>query len=83
MIKLSLALQIFKAFFRILLIVNLPLNQTPDIPILCKTNLGNSIDSGNFYVRGYLPLIWKDSTNMYPFTVHVREELPFLLELSL
>ena len=24
---------------------------------LCETNLDSSIDSGNFFVRGYLPLI--------------------------
>ena len=37
-----------------LLNVNLFLN-------LCETNLGDSVDSGNFYVRGYLSLIRKDS----------------------
>ena len=29
---------------------------------LWKTNLDDWIDSGNFSVRGYLPLIQKDST---------------------
>ena len=29
----------------------------PDILALCETNLDNSIDSGNFSVRAYLPLI--------------------------
>ena len=29
----------------------------PDILALCETNLDDSIDSGNFSVRGYLPLI--------------------------
>ena len=28
-----------------------------DILALCETNLDDSIDSGNFCVRGYLPLI--------------------------
>ena len=28
-----------------------------DISALCETNLDDSIDSGNFSVRGYLPLI--------------------------
>ena len=37
-----------------LLTVNLFLN-------LCETNLGDSVDSGNFSVRGYLSLIRKDS----------------------
>ena len=30
---------------------------SPDILALCETNLDDSIDSGNFSVRGYLPLI--------------------------
>ena len=29
----------------------------PDICALCETNLDDSIDSGNFSVRGYLPLL--------------------------
>ena len=29
----------------------------PDIFALCETNFDNSIYSGNFYVRGYLPSI--------------------------
>ena len=33
-----------------------------DILALCETNLDDSIDSGNFSVRGYLPLIRKDSS---------------------
>ena len=33
-----------------------------DILALCETNLNDSIDSSNFSVRGYLPLIRKDST---------------------
>ena len=28
-----------------------------DILALCETNLNDSIDSGNFFVRDYLPLI--------------------------
>ena len=32
-----------------------------DILALCETNLDESVDSGNFSVRGYLPLIQKDS----------------------
>ena len=35
---------------------------SPDILALCETNLNESIDSGNFFVRGYLPLIRKGST---------------------
>ena len=42
----SLALQIFEAFVIILLILSLSFNQT-------LLNLGDSIDFGNFSVRGY------------------------------
>ena len=37
-------------------------SNSPDIFALCETNLDNSIDSGNFSVRAYLPLIPKDSS---------------------
>ena len=37
-------------------------SNSPDILALCETNLCNSIDSCNFSVRGYPPLIRKDST---------------------
>ena len=30
---------------------------SPDILALCETNLDDSIDSGNFSMRSYLPLI--------------------------
>ena len=36
-------------------------SSSPDVLALCETNLGDSIDSGNFSVRGYLPLIQKNS----------------------
>ena len=50
----------------------------PDILALCETNLADSIDSGNFSMRGYLPLIQKDSsTRMHGLAVHVKED--FLL----
>ena len=56
----------------------------PDILALCETNLDDSIDSGNFSVRGYLPLIRKDSsTHMHGLAVYVKEGLPFARELSL
>ena len=58
------------------MIVNLSLNQT--IMTLCETNLDGSIDSGNFFMRGYLPLIQKDSsTHMHDLAVYVKEGLPF------
>ena len=41
-------------------------------------------DSGNLPVRGYLPLIRKDSgTHMHGLTVYVKEGLPFARDLSL
>ena len=70
---------------RIFLILNISLNQTqtPDILALCDTNLGVSIDSGNFSMRGYLPLIWEDSsTYMHGLAVYVKEGLPFAWDLS-
>ena len=56
----------------------------PDILALCKTNLDDSIDSGNFSVRGYLPLIWRNSlTHMHGLAVFVKERLAFAQDLSL
>ena len=57
---------------------------SPDILAPCETNLDDSIDSGNFSVRGYLPLIRKDSsTHMHGLAVYVKEGLPFAWDLSL
>ena len=59
-------------------------SNSPDILVLCETNLDRLIDSGNFSVRGYLPLIQKDSsTHMHGLTVYVKEGLPFARDLSL
>ena len=59
-------------------------SNSPDILALCETNLDDSIDSGNFSVRGYLPLIQKDSiTHMHGLGVYVKEGLPFVWNLSL
>ena len=53
-------------------------SNSPEILALCETNLDNSIDSGNFSVRGYLPLIQKDSsTHMHGVTGYIKEGLPF------
>ena len=42
------------------------------------------MDSGNFYARGYLPLIRKDcSTRMHDIAVDVKEGLTFVRHLSL
>ena len=59
-------------------------SNSPDILALCETNLDDSIDSGNFSVRGYLPLIRKDSgTHMHGLAVYVKERLPFVRDVSL
>ena len=59
-------------------------SNSPNIFALCETNLDDSIDSGNFYVRGYLPLIRMDfTTHMHALAVYVKEGLPFVQELSL
>ena len=59
-------------------------SNSPDILALCETNLDDSIDSGNFSVRGYLPLIRKGSgTHMHGLAVYVKEGLPFVWDLSL
>ena len=59
-------------------------SNSPDILALCETNLDDSIDSGNFSVRGYLPLIRKDSsTHMHGLAVYVNEGLSFAWDLSL
>ena len=51
-------------------------SNSPDILALCETNLDDLIDSGNFSVRGYLPLIRKDSsTHMHGLAVYVKEGL--------
>ena len=59
-------------------------SNSPDILALCETKLDDSIDSGNFSVRGYLPLIRKDSgSHMHGLAVYVKEGLPFAQDLSL
>ena len=59
-------------------------SNSPDILAWCETNLDDSIDSGYFSVRGYLPLIWKDSsTHVQGLAVYVKEGLPFAWDLSL
>ena len=59
-------------------------SNSPDILALCETNQDDSIDSDNFSVRGYLPLIRKDSsTHMHGLAVYVKDGLPFAQDLSL
>ena len=53
---------------------------SPNILALCETNLDDSIDSGNFFMRSYL----KDSsTHINGLAVYVKERLPFAQDLSL
>ena len=59
-------------------------SNSPDILALCETKLDDSIDSGNFFVRGYFPIIPKDSsTHMHVLAVYVKQGLPFAQDLSL
>ena len=59
-------------------------SNTPDILALFETILDDSIDSGNFSVTAYLPLIRKDSsTHVHGLAVYVKEGLPFPQDLSL
>ena len=54
-----------------------------DTLALCQTILDNSIDSGNFSVRDYFPLIRKDSvTHRHGLVVYAKEGLPFARDLS-
>ena len=51
---------------------------SPDILALCDINLQEPTNSSSFYVRGYLPLVQKDSFNhMHGLTVYVKEVLSF------
>ena len=59
-------------------------SNSPDILVLCETNLEDSVDSSNFTVRVYLLLIQKDSfTRMHGLPVYVKEGLPFAQDISL
>ena len=51
-------------------------SNSADILALSVTNLDDSIDSDNFSVRDYLPLIRKDSsTHMHGLTAYVKDFL--------
>ena len=57
-------------------------SNSPDI--LCETNLYDSINSGNFSVRGYLSISQNDYiTDMHGLAVYVKVGLPFAWDLSL
>ena len=67
-------------FIQILLILNISLNQTLDVLALPETDQDDWIDSGNLSVKGYLPIIQKDSsTHMHGLAVYVKEGLPLHL----
>ena len=56
--SLKLSFTNFEAFIRMIVDCEFFLESNPtDILALCETNLDDSTDSGNFSVRGYLPLI--------------------------
>ena len=60
------------------------LTHFPDILALCETILDDSIDSGNFSVRGHLLLIEKySSTHMHSLAVYVKEGVSFAQDLSI
>ena len=64
--------------------MNLSLIHSPDILALCEINMEDSIDSGNLSVRGYLPLIRKESTTyMHDLEVYMEEGLLFTQVLSI
>ena len=59
-------------------------SNSPAVLALCETNLDDSIDSGNFSVMGYLPLIQKNSiTYMNGLAVYLKEGLIFVWDWSL
>ena len=59
-------------------------SNSPDILALCETNFDDSIDSGNFSVRGYLVLIQTySSTHAHGLAVYVKEGVSFTQDLSL
>ena len=59
-------------------------SSSPDILALCETNLDDPIDSSDFSVRGYLLLIWKDSsTHKHGLAVYVKKGFPSAQDLSL
>ena len=58
-------------------------SNSSDILALCETNLDDSIDSGNFSMRCYLPLMQKNSgTHLHGLAVYVKEGLPFARDWS-
>ena len=68
----------FEVFVPILLNINLSLNQTLLTVLLYVRQTWMTLDSGNFSVMGYPPLIRKESvTRMHGLAVYVKEGLAF------
>ena len=57
-------------------------SNSADILALCETNVDSSIDSVNFFVTGYLPLIRKDSSTHAWFRSLCEGMTSFCTELS-
>ena len=59
-------------------------SNSPDILVVSEANLDGPIDSGNFFVGGFLPLIQKySSTHIHGLAIDVKEGLTFAQDLSL
>ena len=55
-------------------------SNSTDIFALFERNLDDWIDCSNFWVRGYLPLIQKESiTHKHGLAVYAKEGLPFVI----
>ena len=52
-------------------------SNSPDNLALCKTNLDDSINSDNFSVRGYLPIIQKGFQHSYAWSCSLCERRTF------
>ena len=80
----NLTLQIFKALLKYCWLWISPWIKPSWHSALRKTNLDDSINPGNFSVRGFLPLIRKDSTtHIHGLAAYVKEGLPSVRDLSL
>ena len=65
------------------MLVNLSFNQTLLTFLLCETSLDDWIESNNFSVRDFLPLIQNSTTQMHGLAVYVKGGFPFTQYLSL
>ena len=58
-------------------------SNSPDILALCVRNLDDSIDSGNFSIRGFFLYAERILLLMHGLAVHMKEGLPFAQDLIL